>query len=127
MSAFLDHAARLFAAAESCVQAGQMPTNTTILLLANGALHLVSESDWTLDALIAHHGANMGYRITPAGSRVRVEGRAGGHRCQFELPGPQGLAKQLQAHLPALGQSSITPPPVRAAHVPWCSTFKRIA
>lgn len=85
MSRFLDNAANIFEAAESSVQAGFTPSDMTILVGVEGGIRLVAGvSDWPLDTLQATRGAEMVYRVSRAGERVRVEGRAGSQTCVLE-------------------------------------------
>lgn len=54
---------------------------------------MISDSDWSLDALQSHHGASMAYRITQQNEKVRLEGREGLRTCVFETPSPAMAAK----------------------------------
>lgn len=56
---------------------------------------MVAGSDWPLDSLQAHHGAQMAYRVSQQDSAVRVEGRAGSRTCQFKTETPAAVARLL--------------------------------
>lgn len=85
MSRFLDNAASIFEAAESSVENGLTPSDMTILIGVEGGIRLVAgSSDWSLDAIQADRGAEMVYRVSQMGEKVRVEGRAGSQTCVLE-------------------------------------------
>lgn len=95
MSRFLDNAMQILDAAESAVQAGQTPSDMTILITAEGGIHMVADSDWPLDSLQLHHGAKMAYRVSQNASHVRVEGRDNSSTCVFETVKPERAARLL--------------------------------
>lgn len=95
VSRFLDNAAQIFEAAESALRAGNEPSDVTILIGAEGGIHMVSDSDWPLDSLQAHHGAQMAYRVSRHEQSVRVQGRAGYQSCLMETSKPERIARQL--------------------------------
>ena len=95
MSRFLDNAMQIFDAAESAAQSGQTPTDMTILISAEGGIHMVADSDWPLDSLQSHHGAKMAYRVSQNSSVVRVEGRGDSSTCVFETAKPERAARIL--------------------------------
>jgi hypothetical protein len=45
---------------------------------------MCADSDWPLDSLMLDRGARAGYRVSPRGRSVRVEGREGSRRCLLE-------------------------------------------
>ena len=94
MSRFLDNAAQILEAAESAVQSGHTPTDMTILI-TEGRIHMLADSDWPLDSLQSHHGAKMAYRVSQSASVVRVEGRADSRTCLFETAKPERAARLL--------------------------------
>jgi len=51
---------------------------------------MVAGSDWQLEALRLHHGAEAAYRISRSGGQLRLEARSAGESCllQAEKPGP---------------------------------------
>lgn len=95
MSRFVDNAIEILDAAESAVESGHTPTDMTILITAEGGIHMVADSDWPLDSLQSHHGAKMAYRVSQDASHVRVEGRAGSRTCLFETAKPERAARLL--------------------------------
>ena len=101
MSRFLDNAAQILDAAESAVQSGHAPTDMTILITAEGGIHMVADSDWPLDSLQLHHGAKMAYRVSQNASVVRVEGRADSRTCLFETLKPERAARLLLNNSPS--------------------------
>jgi hypothetical protein len=60
----------------------------TILVANNGAIRLISESEWSLETLQAEYGADMVYRVRQQDAKVRLEGRSRGQSCVFESIGP---------------------------------------
>ena len=95
MSRFLDNAEQILEAAESAVQTGHTPTDMTILITAQGGIHMVADSDWPLESLQLQHGAKMAYRVSQSASVVRVEGRADSRTCLFETAKPERAARLL--------------------------------
>jgi hypothetical protein len=55
----------------------------TILIGQNG-IRMIADSDWPLESLLWHHGAQTAYRVSESGGSVRVEGREGSRRCVLE-------------------------------------------
>lgn len=101
MSRFIADAVEILAAAENTLQAGWTPSDLTILISAEGGIHMVADSDWPLESLRLHHGSNAAYRVSPRQDRVRVEGRAGAHTCLFETDKPERAARFLLNSVPA--------------------------
>lgn len=79
VSRFLEHANQILDAAES---AGECSPIT--ILLGPGDIRIIAESDWPLDSLLLHHGAEAAYRVSGQEGFVRVEGRQGRRRCLLE-------------------------------------------
>jgi hypothetical protein len=92
VSRFVDHAHEILDAAES---AGSC-TGMTILMGPNG-IRMIADSDWPLDSLISHHGANTAYRVSQNQGAVRVEGREGSRRCVLESVSHAATARMLLA------------------------------
>lgn len=86
---------QLLEAAEGAVQAGHTPSDLTVLITEEGGIRMVTDSDWSLDALQLHHGARMAYRVSQTAAHVRVEGRAGSRTCLFETAKPERAARLL--------------------------------
>jgi hypothetical protein len=91
VSRFAEHALNILEAAES---AGS-PTDTTILIGHDGALHLIAGNDWPLDSLTMHHGAKTAYRVSEHYGSIRVEGREGTRTCVIESAKPMQVARFL--------------------------------
>jgi hypothetical protein len=100
-------------AAESAVQAGHTPSDLTVLITDEGGIRMVTDSDWSLDALQLHHGARMAYRVSQTAAHVRVEGRAGSRTCLFETVKPERAARLLLQRSPNqwIPPRLIEPPP----------------
>ncbi len=96
MGAFLDDAAAILEAAEAAAESAN-PGNVTILISPQGGIHMLSNSDWPLASLEAHHGSRTAYRVSQTGGHVTVEGRCGNQRCRLETEHPQAVARRLLA------------------------------
>ena len=97
MGTFLQDAQAILQAAESTAESVSNPANVTILISSQGGIHMVSDSDWPLASLEAHHGARTSYRVSQASGHVTVEGRFGNQRCRLETEHPQAVARRLLA------------------------------
>ncbi|MCX6624584.1 MAG: hypothetical protein NTY38_26695 [Acidobacteria bacterium] len=110
VSRFLDNAASIFEAAEFSVEAGMTPSDMTILVGVEGGIRLVAgSSDWPLDTLQASRGAEMVYRVSRAGERVRVEGRAGSQTCVLETEARKQAAASILRDQPRYTLVNPTP------------------
>ena len=94
MSRFVDNAMQILNAAESAVESGHTPSDMTILMTPQG-IRMIADSDWPLESLQLHHGAEMAYRVSQSAIIVRVEGRAGARTCLFETAKPEQAARAL--------------------------------
>ncbi len=56
---------------------------------------MVADSDWPLESLQAHHGAQMAFRVSQQETSVRVEGREGWKTCLLKTEKPDGVARRL--------------------------------
>src|SRR5258706_8078935 len=92
VSRFTEHAARLLEAAESASAHGESCSNMTILIANDGGIRMFADSDWPLDSLALHHGAEAAYRVSEERGSVRVAGRQGSRRCLLESARPSYLA-----------------------------------
>jgi hypothetical protein len=92
---FTDNAASIFEAAESAMRTGQSLSNMTIVIGQEGGIRLIAETDWPLDSLQAHHGAQMVYRVRQQDGSLRLEGRAGTRTCLFESAKLNRAARRL--------------------------------
>ncbi len=96
MGAFLDDAAAILETAEAAAESANAG-NVTILISPQGGIHMLSDSDWPLASLEAHHGSRTAYRVSQTGGHVTVEGRCGNQRCRLETEHPQAVARRLLA------------------------------
>lgn len=88
---FLRDAASILSTAEA--PDGQ--TDYTLLIGQDGGLQMVADSDWPLDTLAAHHGAERAYRVRRGGGQVRVEGQSGTWNCTLASKPPAAVARGL--------------------------------
>ncbi len=100
MSRFIDTAVEILEAAENVMMTGQTPSEISILIGSEGSIRIVADSDWPLDSLQREHGARMAYRVSPAGSRVSVDGRDGVRTCHLETETPARAARFLMNATP---------------------------
>ncbi len=91
MDAFLANAARILNTATAAVH----PDDWTILVHQDGGLHLIAGSDWSLDSLLAHHGAQATYRVSSRAGLVRVEGRSHAQNCRLESATARAFSRQM--------------------------------
>jgi hypothetical protein len=96
VSRFAQHAQNILDAAESAESHSSMTPAMTILLGPNG-IHMIVDSDWPLDSLLSHHGAETAYRVTEQRGSVRVEGREGSRSCVLQSVSPAQTARLLLA------------------------------
>ena len=82
-------------AAENASRQGQAGSEMTILIGPQGNIRIVTDSDWPLDSLVWHHGAQSAYRVSERTGSIRVEGRDGTHRCLLESSSPSRVARFL--------------------------------
>jgi hypothetical protein len=91
----MENATSIFETAETAMAAGHVPTDMTIVIGQEGGIRLIAGSDWPLDNLQAHLGAEMVYRIRQQDSSLRLEGRAGPRTCLFETAKLNEAARKL--------------------------------
>jgi len=84
VSQFAENAANILEAAQAARDSGETSTDFTIMVGSGGGIHMIADSDWSLDALQAHHGARMIYRVSHPKAALRVEGRSGTSTCRFD-------------------------------------------
>lgn len=90
-----EQAREIMDAAESASRLGQVCSEMTILIDSQGHIRMVADSDWPLDSLVRHHGAQSGYRVSERTGSIRVEGRDGARRCLLESVPHSRVAKLL--------------------------------
>jgi hypothetical protein len=93
--AFLENAASIYAAAESTARAGYEVTEMTILVRSDGGVRLVAGSDWPLESLRLHHGADMAYRVKQDERKISVDCRTGSRNCRIEAGETEGAARRM--------------------------------
>jgi hypothetical protein len=82
-------------AAESASATGASCSEMSILITPEGAIRMVADSDWPLDSLAWHHGAQTAYRVSEHHGSVRVEGREGSKTCVLQSTKPAQIARLL--------------------------------
>jgi len=92
--------AELLDAAESALRAGGDVAPMTVLIGYQGGIRIVCNTDRPMYALQAEHGADMTYRVSQSGGRVRVEGQGRGQRCVMESGGAAVAARLLLGGVP---------------------------
>jgi hypothetical protein len=84
VSHLAQHAQEILSAAESATARGEQSGEMTILISQGGGIHMLADSDWPLDSLLLHHGAQSAFRVTSRRGCVRVEAREGQRTCVLE-------------------------------------------
>ena len=84
MSEFVDTAVEILKTAESALDAGQKPSDYTILLGTANGIRMIADSDWSLDSLRREFGAQRAYRIRASSGQVNVDGQDDNRSCRFE-------------------------------------------
>jgi hypothetical protein len=84
VNGFAERAQQILDAAEAASRSGQPCSETTILIGEDGAIRMLTDTDWPLESLVLHHGARTAYRVTANRGTIKVEGRDGMRRCVFE-------------------------------------------
>jgi hypothetical protein len=67
----------------------------TILIGLDGNIRIVADSDWPLESLVRHYGAQSAYRVSERTGSIRVEGRDGTRRCLLDSVAPSRVARLL--------------------------------
>src|SRR5690242_12495843 len=75
------------------------PSEVHVLVGPTGGLTIRMETgeDWTLDAMRAHHGSALSYRVRRRGGEIEVEGSSLEGSCRFETASPASKWAQLTA------------------------------
>ena len=94
VSHLAEQARNILDAAESASRSGQVCSEMTILVGPEG-IRMLADSDWPLDSLVRHHGAQSAYRVSQHAGSIRVEGREGTRRCVLESVSPAHTARLL--------------------------------
>jgi hypothetical protein len=94
VSSFFANAERIFETAQSG------DDEVSILIGQDGAIRMFIGSDWPLESLKAHHGAQAAYQVRRDKGELRVEGRSGTASCLLRtVPAPL-IARRLLASQP---------------------------
>jgi hypothetical protein len=113
---FLANANSILQTAEDGMRAGHTPTDFVILLGGNGGIRMVADSDWSIEALQAEHGARTAYRVSMNAENIRVEGRENGRYCRLETEAPARAAQLLFGScIPTYSSSELIARPLLAA------------
>ena len=91
----MDNAERIFEAAEAASRSGHALSEMTILVGVGGGIRMIADSDWPLESLRQHHGAQMAFRVSERDSSVQVDGRAGWQTCTLKSAKPERVARML--------------------------------
>jgi hypothetical protein len=97
-----ERAREILDAAENASRQGQICSEMTILIGPEGHIRMVADSDWPLESLARHHGAESAYRVNERTGSIRVEGRDATRRCVIESVAPSYIARQLLGTNPFL-------------------------
>ncbi len=65
------------------------------ILVGRDGIRMIADSEWPLDSLLWHHGADTAYRVTERRGSIRVEGREGSRRCLLEANSHARTARAL--------------------------------
>jgi hypothetical protein len=95
VSRFVESAQKILEAAESAWRSGHTPSQTTILVGSGGGIRMIVDSDWPLESLRQHHGAQMAFRVIQDDASVQVEGRAGWQTCTLKIAKPPLVGRAL--------------------------------
>lgn len=95
MNLFLDHAQEILEAAELAARSGEECSPLTILVGRNTGIRMIAGSDWPLESLAWHHGAEAVYRVTERQGAVQVEGRGDSRSCLLRSMSPGETFRQL--------------------------------
>jgi hypothetical protein len=79
-----ERAREILDAAENASRQGQVCSEITILIGPEGHIRMVADSDWPLESLARHHGAQSAYRVNERTGSIRVEGCDGARHCVIE-------------------------------------------
>jgi hypothetical protein len=67
----------------------------TILVGPEGYIRMVADSDWPLESLARHHGAQSAYRVNERRGSIRVEAREKTRYCVLESVAHSHVARLL--------------------------------
>jgi hypothetical protein len=85
----------ILSAAEAANARGAQSEEMTILIGQGGGIHMLAQSDWPLESLLLHHGAQSAFRVTTRRGSIRVEAREGQRTCLLESAGTSNIQNLL--------------------------------
>lgn len=97
MARLWEKANQLMQAAANGAAAGGSQSAMTILIGPRGQIHMIADSQWSLDRLQEDRGAHTAYRVSRQQDRVRVEARNQLESCVLESESPNTSAQRLFA------------------------------
>ena len=104
MNIFLENAQRIFDVARA--DSGAESAEFALLVLPDGGLHVIMESQVSLEAAAASAGARAAYLVSRSRDGVRVTGRGFGQQCVLECAqAAERGAKQMRNASPAAARS----------------------
>ncbi len=106
MDSFLEHAQQILDVAHS--DTSGLREDFALLIRPDGGLHLIMESEFTLEAASEYAGARSAYRVTRSGQGVRVQGWSSGRKCVLEEKSTADLARDLMRDQPRYRITSST-------------------
>ncbi|MBI3679260.1 MAG: hypothetical protein HY235_02545 [Acidobacteria bacterium] len=95
MSVFWENATRLLDAALSAARAGRPTESMTVLIGAEGGIHILAGNDWPLDRLASDRGVPIAYRVHQRQGRITVEGHTANGSCYLESRTAEPAARRL--------------------------------
>jgi hypothetical protein len=90
-----EQAREILDAAENASRQGHVCSEMTILISREGHIRMVADSDWPLESLARHHGAQSAYRVSERTGSIRVEGCDGTRHCLLESVAQSRIARLL--------------------------------
>jgi hypothetical protein len=106
MQSLVENARQIFEVAESATD--RESQDFALLIKADGGLHFVMESPFSIEGAAAYAGADRAFRVTRTADGVRVTGLAGMETCVIEKRSPRN---ELLRDQPAYGLTEM--PPIR--------------
>ncbi|HWB83342.1 MAG TPA: hypothetical protein VG675_04325 [Bryobacteraceae bacterium] len=98
VSHFLQDVQEVFYTAQ---QGGSEECELDILVSREGGIRVISGSDWALEMLRQHHGAETAYRVTRHSGHVRLEARSAEQSCELRSMPP---ARRIASAIPEFAQ-----------------------
>ena len=95
VSRLLDNANKILDAAESMRVAGHTGTDWSILIGAEGQIHMVAASESPLGFLREEHGARQAYRVSEERGSIHVQGKDESRDLLISSEHPSHLLRRL--------------------------------